>query len=317
MTKRTEDFNRFLLDHVNLDESHYDTLNDEVKAVTEFFDQHLDGYQSIEKQGSYALGTSIRPVKGHEYDADLLLLVGHDPSKAPKEYVDEAYQCMRESQIGSKIQRRTRCVVVDYDDDFHLDIVPCLAIEDGQYICNRITDMFEVTDGTGFRDWFNDKNILTNGNLKHATRLLKYLRDHKQTFTAPSILLTTLIGNAVYDDGGNTGFNTVPDTLVTVCNHMWDFLCEHPCMPDIANPVLPEEDFTRHWDQVKYRRFRDIFGRYTDKVNTAYWEDDHNKSVILWRELFGDDFGSLPNRGGGAAPATTSRSVVPRRPYAR
>ena len=47
-------------------------------------------------------------------------------------------------------------------------MVPC--VEDGskQYVCPRNGDALEETDGTGFRDWFNDQNRITKGNLKRT-----------------------------------------------------------------------------------------------------------------------------------------------------
>ena len=90
------------------------------------------------------------------------------------------------------------------------------------------------------------------------TRLLKYMRDHKGNFTAPSVLLTTLIGNTV---DGTGEFGSVPDALHTVMSRIDAFLQAHPRMPAIANPALPSED--------------------------------HNASVKKWRAVFGDDFGSL------------------------
>ena len=100
---------------------------------------------------------------------------------------------------------KTRCVYIDYAGDFHLDLVPCITLDEECYICNNKENRFEETDGTGYRDWFNEKTRITNGNLKRVTRLLKFLRDHKGNFSVKSILLTTLIGNSVYPndlDGG-------------------------------------------------------------------------------------------------------------------
>ena len=133
--------------------------------------------------------------------------------------------------------------------------------------CNNKTNQFEITDGTGYRDWFNRKTQITNGNLKRATRLLKYMRDHKGNFTAPSILLTTLIGMNVQDNEGDANFKTVADTLKTVCNRINAFLQANPFKPEIRNPVLTQETFTRHWDQNKYRNFREKFEIYTNQVN--------------------------------------------------
>ena len=158
----------------------------------------------------------------------------------------------------------------------------------------------------GYRDWFNAKNRLTEGNLKRVTRLMKYMRDHKRNFTAPSVLLTTLIGNTVDSLGV---FGTVPDTLLSVMGGIDSFLYPNRQMPRIVNPILPEEDFTRKWDQRKYANFRTLFHTYTLKVADAFGEQDHNKSVRKWREVFGDEFGRL------RSTSVTSRSVSPQRPW--
>ena len=126
-----------------------------------------------------------------------------NPSRVRPVYIEDVYECLREhKQYQTLARRKTRCVKLDYAGDVHLDIVPCVSFDDTQNICNRDTDEFEPTDGTGFRDWFNDKNRETSGNLKRVTRLLKYMRDHKGNFTAPSVLLTTLVGNTVDGTGG-------------------------------------------------------------------------------------------------------------------
>ncbi len=316
--KHVQSFKDFLNDEVNLNQSRLDRLNKSVATVSDYLSHHLDAFQKVERQGSYALHTIIKPVNDHEYDADILLYMDYDRSKPPKDYINEVYQCLKKNQTyAGKVRRKTRCVVVDYAGDCHLDVVPCITIGSNQYICNRSTNGFEITDGTGFRDWFNRKNQATNGSLKRVTRLLKYLRDHKETFTAPSILLTTLIGNAVDHGEGDADFRTVPDALVTVSNRINEFLQSRPSMPEIVNPALPMENFTRHWDPTKYRRFRSMFNGYTDRINQAFTESDPQESVRKWRSLFGKNFGaSTPKASSSAAPAP-SRVVTPRKPYAR
>ena len=323
--KNTRDFDGFMSEHVNINQSRLNRLNSGVKGVSEHLAKNLKGFQKVERQGSYALRTITKPVNDHEYDADVLLYMDYVPGKAPAQYIKDVYQCMKGNQTyADKAHRKTRCVVVDYAGDFHLDIVPCIDIEGQQFICNRKTNEFEPTDGTGYRDWFNAKNSITSGNLKRVTRLFKYLRDHKQTFTAPSILLTTLIGNAVYDSDAGDEFRTLPDTLVKISNRIDAFLQANFSMPTIVNPALPEEDFVRHWDQDTYNNFRNMFNSYTQRINKAFEETDRQRSVDKWRNLFGDGFGSS---GSGSTPRTRAPSVVrsstvsgvvtPRKPYAR
>ena len=185
----------------------------------------------------------------------------------------------------------TRCVTVDYAGDFHLDVAPRVTIHGKHYVCNRIENRFEETDGNGYRDWFNERDRITGGNLKRVVRLLKYLRDPKNSFAAKSILLTTLTGNAVRpSDEGTQSVSTVADMLVTVLFRMNDYLQSHPDMPEIKNPVLATENFSRHWNQRRYADFRKRVQSYAQTAKQAKAEPSAEKAIRLWQELFGDSF---------------------------
>ena len=321
--KHTPYFQKFLSEEVDLNKTRLDTLNRSSSAVDAFLSSNLDAYEKTERQGSYGLKTIIKPVGTREYDADMLLYMTYDEEKEAKDYINEVYNCLRENDTyKDKVHRRTRCVYINYAGDFHLDLVPCLTQQDPftqeeeSFICNNKENEFETTDGTGYRDWFNEKTRITHGNLKRVTRLLKFLRDHKGNFSVKSILLTTLIGNSVYaSDEGGEDFKDIPIALKTISNRINSFLQDNALMPEICNPVLEGESFTRHWDQKKYSHFREMFDLYNSKINEAFDATDHNTSVRKWRELFGDNFGELKdeteNKGG--APVI----VTPRKPYAR
>ena len=326
--KHTRYFQDFLADEVDLNKTRLDTLNRSSSAVDTFLSSNLDAYEKTERQGSYGLKTIIKPVGTREYDADMLLYMAYDEEKEPKDYINEVYNCLRENDTyKDKVHRRTRCVYINYAGDFHLDLVPCitqqnwLTQEEEYFICNNKENEFETTDGTGYRDWFNEKTRITHGNLKRVTRLLKFLRDHKGNFSVKSILLTTLIGNSVYaSDEGGEDFKDIPIALKTISNRINSFLQDNALMPEICNPVLEGESFTRHWDQKKYSHFREMFDLYNSKINEAFDATDHNTSVRKWRELFGDNFGELKGEtqnNGGALAVASERVVTPRKPYAR
>ena len=305
-------FKAFLTDEVNLNKTRLDYLNDRVSAVTSLL-KELDSFDRVEKQGSYALGTIIKPINGREYDADILLYMQYSDGKGPKDYIEDVYAHLKANKTyEDKVHRRTRCVYIDYKGEFHLDIVPCIAYGQEQYICNRHENTFEITDGTGFREWLNEKNRITDRQLKKVTKLLKYLRDHKGNFSVKSILLTTLIGQSVYyHDEGSENFNDIPTALKMISNRINSFLQSNEVMPEVFNPVLPQENFTRHWDQDKYRHFREMFSIYTGKINDAYDATDHNASINKWRELFGDNFGELRKES-----ASVAAVITPSKPYA-
>ena len=318
MTKRTKDFQKFMGEHVNLNPSRYERLKRSDKAVSEYLSKNLVGFIGTQRQGSYALRTTIRPVRNtDEYDVDRLVYLEYDQRKSPADYINDVYRCLKANgNYADKLQKNTRCVTVNFAGDFKIDVVPCIIYYDRYFICNRKTNGFEETDGRGFRDWFDRKSRITNGNLKLVTRLFKYLRDHKRTFTAPSVLLTTLIGNTVDDREGSTNFKTVPDALLTVVTRMDQFLQSNPYMPEIRNPALPSETFTRHWDQDKYNNFRKMISSYARRIREAYTDADERSSVLRWRDLFGDGFSNLSAMAAAAATVSAPRVVTPSKPYA-
>ena len=259
MTKNNQEFADFLRDDVNLNQGRLDRLETAVGAVNDHLKKNLTGYQKMEKQGSYALGTLIKPVDDNdEYDADIQIVMNPNSQWEAKDYVLAINRALASNKTyADKLRLKTRCVTVDYAGEFHLDVVPRVTINGKHYVCNRIDNKFEETDGNGYRDWFNAKNRITKGNLKRVVRLLKHLRDHKNSFTAKSILLTTLAGNTIRaSDEGTEAVSTVADTLETVLSRMNDYLQRHPNMPEIKNPVLQTENFNRHWDQRRYANFR-------------------------------------------------------------
>ena len=311
MAKNNQEFAEFLRDEVNLNQSRLDRLETSVSAVNDYLKGNLTGYQKMEKQGSYALGTLIKPVDDNdEYDADIQVVMNPNPQWGAKDYVLEINRTLAGNKnYADKLRLKTRCVTVDYAGDFHLDVVPRVTINGKHYVCNRTDNTFEETDGIGYRDWFNEKNRMTGGNLKRVVRLLKHLRDHKNSFTAKSILLTTLAGNTIKSsDEGTTAVSTVADTLETVLSRMNDYLQQHPNMPEIKNPVLPSEDFNRHWDQRRYANFRNRVQSYTGTAKRAKAEPSAEKAIKVWQELFGDSFGKGGSSGSGSGGTNVSGS---------
>lgn len=296
--KHEKEFHDFLIKEVNINQNRIDTLNNRVHEVTEFLSRKLTGYQKNERQGSYALKTIIKPRNNGEYDADILVYMKADKSKQAQWYLNEIYNCLKQQKNNnSEIHIKTRCVKINYPGEFHLDIVPCIIQPNGRYcICNGEKNKFEPTDGSAYRNWFNDKTVITSGNLKLVVRLLKYLRNHKNNLDVPSILLTTFAGNNIHDnetsDKAKAKFNSLPDTLLVVSRRINAFLQNTSSMPRMRNPALKRERFTnRHWNQDKYDSFKNQFKIYYEKIKDAYHEPNEQESLRKWRDLFGPNFG--------------------------
>ena len=303
MAKNNTEFADFLRDHVNINQGRLDRLHGSVDAVTKYLKNNLHGYQRMEPQGSLALMTIIKPVKEYdEFDADIQVVMNPNPKWEPKDYLQELYNTLKAIKTyADKLELKTRCVRIKYAGDFHMDLVPRITENGHHYIFNRVENEKEITDGDGYREWFNAKSRITGGNLKRVVRLLKFHRNHKRTYSAASILLTTLVGNTIREsDEGTEAVRTTADTLVTVLTRMDNYLQGQPNMPEIRNPVLQEEDpLTRHWDQRKYANFRERVHSHTKIAQAALKEKSPEKAIAVWQKLFGDDFAKGKGKGGG------------------
>lgn len=337
MTKNNTEFGEFLKDEVNLNPSRLERLKSGVRGVTDCLEKRLIGFQTMEPQGSYALGTIIKPVRDtDEYDVDIQVVMNPNPEMEPKDYIDAVYNALKaDGNYADKIKRNTRCVTVEYAGDFHLDVVPRITHNGKHYIFNRSENKYEETDGTNYRDWFNERNRITGGKLKRIVRLLKYLRDHKNNYTAKSIMLTTLTAGVIEaSDKGTEAVSTDADALVTILTRMDAYLQKNPKMPEIRNPVLLSETFNRHWDERKYANFRKMVNSHTRKARDAKNATKREEAIKLWQDLFGDKFGKGSSGGGGKGnnslpnppnpssgsrrqrSAVASSAVRPPKPYA-
>lgn len=299
--KLADHFNTFLIEVVNLNQSRIDTLKSRVDAVvaaSSHFSDFKDLYIEANAQGSWAHRTIIKPVgENGTFDADVVMFLEPHANWTASDYIENLYSCFREhGTYRDKVSRKTRCVTLTYAGEFSLDVVPCIRKEGWlsttHWILNRHDDVKEQTDPDGFTKWFRTRNGWTGGNqLIKVVRLLKYLRDAKKTFSAKSILLTTLIGERIefLDELGND-FADLPTSLRTVTKRLDDYLQANPTMPEVVNPVQSDESFTRHWDQKLYENFRDCIHRYAAWIDDAFVEQDRDESIVKWRRVFGDDF---------------------------
>jgi len=294
-------FDEFIATVVNLNQTRLDTLEKRVAAISEFLrkSDYKPRIRRFSPQGSYAHKTIIKPPGTRDYDADLLVIIDRVEGWSAADYVEKLYTVFRASGTYRDIvSRNTRCVVITYANDFHLDVVPCIQdIDDDKrtfWVSNRLTNKVEQTAPESYNAWLATRNTITTGNsLRKCTRLIKYLRDIKTTFSIKSILLTTLLGSQVktlYPESEKKQFSDLPTALKILFGRLDDYLQGRSTMPTVVNPVLTSETFSRHWDQDKYTNFRDRIHTYREWIDNAYDEQDRDESIRKWRRVFGDDF---------------------------
>ncbi|MFZ5655807.1 MAG: SMODS domain-containing nucleotidyltransferase [Pseudomonadota bacterium] len=291
-------FDDFLADTVNVNDTRLGQLDDSFEAIKRFIrgSDYEPRILSFYKHGSWAHRTIIKPVEGKAFDADVIVFVKPTEGWTAAQYVDDLLRVFRSSGVyKDKVRGYSHCATIEYAGVRKMDIAPCVVDRTAAHeyeVCNRISDNFEKSEPGLYTAWLRNQNTRTGrNNLRKVTRLLKYLRDIKLTFTCPSFLLTTLLGTQVLEgDRDGAGFADCPSALRTLVGRLDDWLQARPTVPVVPNPVMSSENQASAWTPTQYANFRNQVNRYRGWIDDAYVEEDAARSISKWQRVFGDEF---------------------------
>lgn len=297
--KLIEQFDSFLKEVVDLNTTRIQLLEESVtalKSVIRSSDWEAK-VKSFAPQGSWAHKTIIKPIGERAFDADLLVFVEPVSMWDAKKYLSTLRAIFaNNTTYEDKVRRFSHCITIEYVGERKIDIAPCVVNRQGVIrfeVCNFNTNSFELSEPEKYTELLIERNGWTGGNtLRKVTRLLKYLRDIKGTFSCPSVLLTTLLGMQITlaDKGDYINFADVPTALKTILGRLDDWLQLRAARPAILNPVLSSEDLGTLLDDTQYSNFRVKIHTYRAWVDEAYAEPDRDESIGKWRRVFGEEF---------------------------
>ena len=301
--KHNDHFKNFLENTVNLSQFKLDTLSSRVDAIYGVLKADDDLGPLIKKkipQGSWPQKTIINPQNGKAFDGDFMVQMVEDSNWSDdlKKYGDAIYNVLHKTSPYKDMPhgRKCRCVYVNYAENaMHVDIVPFVVRTDGtQWIINRDLNSWERTDTDGFTAWMKEKDRIAGRRLRKVIRIMKFLRDHKNSFTGTkSILLTALLGERVEEwrtviDPGYYG--DLPTALLHIVSDLDVWLQDRPYKPVVMDPSGSGTSFDHRWNQQTYAYFRDRIHVHAAEIKAAYEEIDIDESVKKWQALFGDGF---------------------------
>jgi hypothetical protein len=269
-------------------------------------------------QGSWAHQTIIKPVGNNEFDADVLLTIAEQSALTwpPRNYnlaVAEAFG--RSGVYRDRTEPKDRCVRVHYANDCHVDVVPFVCLSDGhEVIVNKTANAFELTNPAAFSGWLAERDAVSQGHLRRVIRLLKYLRDHKKTFKAKSVILTTVVAGQVSLDDPPGLYADIPTALTTIVCRLDAWLQANPLLPLVVDPSCPGTTFNHRWNQASYTDFRMWVHGLAAKASAAHSEPDARRAVLLWQDVFGTEFTGTALT---VARSALARLAGPRQPTRR
>ncbi len=156
-----------IVENIDISNDMFDTAEREYTQLGNWIDQETPKYSiSVYPQGSFALGTVIKPIDDQDdYDLDLVCEFARYYGFSAEELKWSVVKplLLKYRKTRGKLENKRRCWHVEYENvpHFHMDIVP--AVNRNTYI--DITNHDEDSDTydyigsnpKGYIDWFNDQ----------------------------------------------------------------------------------------------------------------------------------------------------------------
>ncbi|MDM1063622.1 nucleotidyltransferase [Empedobacter falsenii] len=161
---RTEELLAIAAANLELDETRKQQMISAYKAVNDVFDKDEDFFKdytvNVYAQGSLLIGTTIKPLPGKEFDLDIVLkVVDSFSNHTPKEIYDEVYRVLdKHGNYSSLLQKKNRCIRINYNSDFHMDILSgCKITSENTRVMipnDKTLKDWSRTDPKGYATWF-------------------------------------------------------------------------------------------------------------------------------------------------------------------
>jgi hypothetical protein len=321
----------------SLAESHYHAICDWLGQE----DSELNQFDpDLYPQGSVALGTTVKPQVGEEYDVDLVCELNVDYRRVPKPVLllDLIEKRMRQSErYRDRLERKKRCLRVNYEHDFHLDILPACPDSGAGSTCLVVPDREDVrwraSNPKGFVNWFKHQSALKpsvsfaqkamdsaaplpqpqsaeqKNTLQLSVQLFKRWRDRHYADTpdlAPvSIVLTTLMGDHYY------GEQSVSSNLAVSVQAILDSLPASGRLI-VVNPSHPQEELSERWKEpANYLAFMSGLKVFKKKLTDLANTEDMGRQSALLQDMFGDSVtkAAFAEQGGSIQKVRDAQSM--------
>ncbi len=296
------------------------------------------GDPDVYPQGSFRLGTVLRPTADHGFDIDLVFLrflaktsITQGELREEAEELLLVYISERGSANGNPIiEEKGRCWTLVYkDDSFHLDVLPVIPDEDGTEDAILLSDRdlreWQHSNPIGYADWFwtrmgeaavkgradlaktLNRDIedvpqwLVRTTLQRVVQLLKLHRDlffSDHPGDKPASILITTLATRAY--GGD-------HDLYTAYRKVAAALVDHIEVRDdefwVPNPAHAAENFADKWNTTADRKRH--FDLWVCEIVVQADDWDRPAGIDTATEALAGAFGESPVRAAAASVAAS------------
>ncbi|MFP7494752.1 nucleotidyltransferase [Terribacillus saccharophilus] len=297
-----------------------EVLRERRQEVMDLIKEKVDKSPTPFNQGSYAMHTGIKPLKGGDYDIDIGLYF--DISKEdyePLEVKEWVFDALKNQ--GESVAIKKPCVTVEYSDGYHIDVaVYANNNDDGKTYLARGKRYSSETEKVWFES--NPKELIQkiteyspdSGDREQFRRVVRYLKRWKDlTFKSvngkPSGIALTCGAekwlspqkDVTYLPDGNssTSYRDL-DALIYLVNSMIiNFLPEARNLEGyivtvyrlrIELPVAPNSNLLEKMTDIQMDNFKQKLEYLLTCLNDAKEEEDPVEAAEILNGVFGEDF---------------------------
>ncbi|ADB51241.1 nucleotidyltransferase [Conexibacter woesei] len=280
-------FEQFL-QNISLGDPQVPRMNSAARTVSDFLLASYDIAQgNVFLQGSYANGTAIEPVRGGEYDVDLVAVCVGGNTTADDALSELEKRFRSDGRFRARVRRKQPCVRLEYAEDnvggFHVDVVPVrYANHDAPLEAPRRGEGWHETAPAEYTRWCTSQGAY----FLRTVKMLKRWRAEQQSVrtAVKSIVLQVLVAQcmpSVADDA---------DRITQTFRNLHAHLAGMTRPPVVLNPVLPTENLAGRWTQESFASFVRELDEAVQWADQAMAATDVIEATDIWRELLGDDF---------------------------
>jgi len=323
-----EDVLARIAEKLQLDNTRKARMESAYKSLSQIIDEDQGFFKGLQidiyAQGSVPIGTTVKPFRGDEFDLDIVIHIKspyhlHTPAQI---YEALLKKLENDGRYSHMVEKKRRCVRLNYEGDFHMDILPgCIVMitdENNLKVPDRELRAWSDTNPKGYVQWFlvianqskapmlegyyrnlmqlkakiqdlPEDDFYTKKPLQRGIQLIKRYRDiyfeHKPEFATSSIILTTLAAH--FYRGENGIFNTIENMLSTILTETSNKRINGKRLM-VLNPVNNKEDFSEKWDSDP-----ELYEHFIAFVNDLYtkWQElkkDFRFSANTYEMIFGE-----------------------------
>lgn len=298
----------------------YDQATERYEAIAKTIAED-DAFEKIKlniyPHGSFRLKTTVKPLSREEYDLDFVAELPANSEMTPRQLYDHIFRILSGDGIHDKmLEKKKRCIRVNYANDFHMDIMPGKLINSTTREIvvpdKELKNWYHHSNPIGFAEWFekqartqimremSEKRAQSQVEkvteqevakqlepLRRAVQLVKRYRDIycDETNSEPvrSIVICTLMGHITSFTGDTL------QILYSFCNYVNTLIADNNGKPfQVKNPVV-DELLTEKWEEgSNYQDFVNMMNALTKDVDELAQHTINKDVNQVVKKMFGE-----------------------------